>query len=57
MFTTQDHKAHINIIVAQNAEFLRAFATLRKATIGFVMSVCPSLNPHGKTRLPVEGFV
>jgi hypothetical protein len=36
-------------------------AELCKATIGFVMSgfvmcVCPSVSPHGTTRLPVEGF-
>jgi hypothetical protein len=29
-----------------------AFAKLRKATIGFVMSVCP----HGTTRVPLDGF-
>ena len=28
------------------------FAKLRKATISFVMSVCP----HGTTQLPLEGF-
>jgi len=33
--------------------FLNAFAKLRKAT-SFV--VCPSFHPHGKTRLPLEGF-
>ena len=31
---------------------LGAFVKLRKATIGFVMSVCP----HGTTRLPPDGF-
>jgi len=29
--------------------FLGAFTKLRKATIGIVMSVCPSVCPHGKT--------
>jgi hypothetical protein len=57
MLTGKDYKAHINIIDSQNAEFLSAFATLRKATISFVMSVCPSVNPHGTTRLPLDGFV
>jgi len=33
-------------------EFLGAFAELRKATVSFVMSVCP----HGTTRLPLDGF-
>jgi hypothetical protein len=28
---------------------LGAFTKLRKATIGIVMSVCPSVCPHGKT--------
>jgi hypothetical protein len=35
-----------------NLLLLGAFAKLRKATISFVMSVCP----HGKTRLPPDGF-
>jgi hypothetical protein len=32
--------------------FLGAFAKLRKATVSFVMSVCP----HGTTRLSLDGF-
>ena len=32
--------------------FLDAFATFRKATINFVMSV----RPHGRTRFPLDGF-
>jgi hypothetical protein len=31
---------------------LGAFAKLQKATISYVMSVCP----HGTTRLPLDGF-
>ena len=38
--------------VHYSVTFLGAFAKLRKATIGFVMSVCP----HGTTRLPLDGF-
>jgi hypothetical protein len=40
------------------AQFLGAFAKLRKWTIGFVMCVCvcPSVFPHGTTRLPLDGF-
>jgi len=34
--------------------FLGAFAELRKATSSFVMSVCPSVCPHGTTRLPLD---
>src|SRR5215469_1209333 len=29
--------------------FLSAFAKLRKATISFIMFVCPSVRPHGST--------
>ena len=36
--------------------FLRAFEKLRKATVSFVTSVCPSVRPHGITRLPLDGF-
>jgi hypothetical protein len=36
--------------------FLGAFAKLRKATVSFVMSVCPSVCPRGTTRLPLDGF-
>ena len=35
-----------------SAQFLGAFAILRKATISLVMSV----QPHGTTRVPLEGF-
>jgi hypothetical protein len=33
------------------AGILGAFAKLGKVTISVVMSVCPSLHPHAKTRL------
>ena len=48
--------------------FSGTFAKLRKAAISFVMSscmsvclsvspsVCVSVGPHGKTRLPLDGF-
>jgi hypothetical protein len=36
--------------------FLGAFARLRKVKISFVMSVRLSVFPHGKTRLPQDGF-
>ena len=32
--------------------FAGAFAKLRKATLGCIMSVCPSARPHGTTRPP-----
>ena len=35
---------------------LDALAKLRKATISFVASVCPSFCPHGTTRLQLHGF-
>jgi hypothetical protein len=33
-----------------------ACAKFRKATSSFVMSVRPSVRPHGTTRVPLEGF-
>jgi len=36
--------------------FLSAFTRLRKATITFFTSVCPSVCPHGTTHLPMERF-
>jgi hypothetical protein len=36
--------------------FLGVLAKLRKATISYVMSVRPSLLPHGTTRLTLDGF-
>jgi hypothetical protein len=41
---------------------LGAFEKLRKATISFVVFVCPSVSlsvrcPHGTTRLPLHGFL
>ena len=36
--------------------FLGAFEKLRKATISFVMTVRPSVCPHGPTRLRLDGF-
>jgi hypothetical protein len=37
-------------------EILGAFEKLRKATISFVVSLCPSVRPHETTRLPLDGF-
>jgi len=34
-----------------------AFAKLWKATVSFVMSVCPSVHTHVTTRLPLEEFL
>ena len=34
----------------------RSVCKLRKATISFIMSVCPSVYPNGATRLPLGGF-
>jgi len=36
--------------------FLDTFTKLRKATMSFVMSVRPSVRPHGTTLLPLDGF-
>ena len=35
---------------------LDSFAKLRKAIISFDMSVCPTVFPHGTSRLPLVGF-
>jgi len=34
---------------AETRKFLGAFTRLRKATLGFVISVRPSVRPHGTT--------
>ena len=34
----------------------RRVLALRKATISLVMSVCPSVHPHGTPRIPLAGF-
>ena len=44
-------RLHLISIIRSYSITLGAFAKLRKATISFVMSVCPSVRPHGKTRL------
>jgi hypothetical protein len=36
--------------------FLSASTILRKVAISFVMSVCPSVRPHGTARLLLHGF-
>jgi len=55
---SQIHTKHINAVCGQNVEFVGAIANLRKATISFVMclSVCPSVRPHGASRLPLDSF-
>jgi len=46
-----------NMIIFKVGLFiLGAFAKLLKATIRFVMSVCPSVCPPRTTRLPLDGF-
>ena len=44
------------ISLLQINTFLDAFTKLRKAITSFVMSVCPSIRPHGTTRLPLDEF-
>ena len=43
-------------ILIYSSDFLGAFAKLRKASISFVMSVRPSVCPHGTARLTMDGF-
>ena len=35
---------------------LEAFAKMRKAAVGLLMSVCLSVRPHGTARLPLDRF-
>jgi hypothetical protein len=42
--SSQIHTKHINTLCGRNVEFLEVFANLRKATISFIMSVCPSVR-------------
>ena len=37
-------------------EFLGAFAKLRKATVSFFSTACPSVCAHGTTRFPPDGL-
>jgi len=54
------HARHMNPPSGRNVEFLGAFEKLRKATISFAMSVCPSVRssvyPHERSRHPLNGF-
>jgi hypothetical protein len=42
--------------VKERLQFLDALEKLRKASINFVMPVCPSVLPHGKTKLSLNLF-
>jgi hypothetical protein len=44
-----------NAFRGQTIEFLGTFAKLRKATVSFNYD-CPSVRPHGTTRLPLDRF-
>jgi hypothetical protein len=54
-------------VYAASLQFLGALSELRKATISFVISLCPPACPsclfslvrhaHGTTRLPQKGFL
>jgi len=48
---------YINTLCSQNLGLLGALANLRNETIIFVMSVSPSLRPHGSARLQQDEFV
>ena len=46
-----------SVLIKNNpTEFLGEIAETRKATISFVMSVCPSVLPLETTRQPLDGF-
>ena len=44
------------IIQGVDEYFLGAFAKLRETTSSCVVSLRPSVRPHGTTRLPLDGF-
>ena len=46
----------VEVLLGAAEVLLGAVATFRKATISFVVSVCPSVRPHGAIRLPLDGF-
>jgi len=58
----EENKAECGISLKQagmrneSTVFLGAFAKFRKYAIGFVMSICSSVRPHGTTRVPLDGF-
>jgi hypothetical protein len=50
-------RGNLGSAVGKSERFLGEFEKLRKATVSFVMSVRPSVCPHGTTRLPLDGFL
>jgi hypothetical protein len=48
--------SYLSLNLRTLSSFLDACAKLRKATVSFVMSVPPSVCPHGIIRLPLRGF-
>jgi hypothetical protein len=45
------------IVLARHKFFVfRCICKFVKVTISFVMSVCPSVRPHGKVQFPLDGF-
>jgi len=40
-----------------SATFWDVFAKMRNTSISFIVSVCPSFRPYGKTRLPLDWFL
>jgi hypothetical protein len=55
-FTPEKKGGLSNISIRPFWSFIGAFAKFRKATVSFVMSVSPSIRPHGTTWLPLDGF-
>jgi len=50
------HSLSLSLSLSLSVQFLGAFTKLKKATISFVMSVCPSVFRHGTTRLHWTDF-
>ena len=55
-FIARSLRTYEDTFFCQITWFLGAFAKLQKATISFVMRVCPSVRPHGTTQLPLDEF-
>lgn len=45
---SENHVEHTNTMLERTTVFRHAFTKLREATVSFVMSVYPSVRPHGK---------
>jgi len=57
VWSLSNHKNEDRKQQAGRNNLLEPFEKLRKTTIIFVMSVSPSVLPHGTTRQPLDGYL